>query len=91
MNPSRFLGATTEVSMVCLFLATILGSVSLDFAVEARVGSHEFRFLGFGVLLSSASSGVDICGGSSINIHVISSLRGGASSIVVVSSIVVPS
>ena len=55
LNPSRFLGfvrATTEITMVCLFLATILGLVSFDFTEEARIASHEFRFLGFGVLLS---------------------------------------
>jgi len=87
MNSSRFLGvvgATTEVTVVGLFLVTILGSVSLDFAVEARVASHEFHFLGFRVLLSSASDGVNVCGDSSIDIHMISSLRGGVLSIVVV-------
>ena len=86
MNPSRFpgvIGVTAEVSAVCLFLATILGSVSLDFTVEARVASHEFHFLGLRVLLSSASGGVDICGDSSIDVHMISSLRGGMTSIVV--------
>jgi len=38
MNPSGFpsiVGVTAEVTMVSLFLATILGSVFLDFAVEA--------------------------------------------------------
>jgi len=89
MNPGRFPRATAEVSAVCLFLVTILGSVSLDFAVEARVASHEFHFLGFGVLLSSASGSIDICGNSSIDIHMISSLRGGALSIIVVSSLVI--
>jgi len=63
MNPSGFpgvVGTTAEVTMVSLFLATILGSVSLDFAVEAQVASHEFRFLGFEVLLSSASRSFDV-------------------------------
>jgi len=63
MNPSGFpgiVGATAEVTVVSLFLVTILCSVSLGFAVEARIASHEFRFLGFRVLLSSASGGVDI-------------------------------
>jgi len=78
---------TAKVSTVCLFLVTILGLVSLDFAVEARVASHKFHFLGFRVLLSSASGGVNICGDSSVDVHMISSLRGGVLSIVVVSSI----
>jgi len=63
VNPSGFpsiVGATAEVTAVCLFLATILGSVSLDFAVEAQIAFHEFRFLGFGMLLSSTSGGVDV-------------------------------
>jgi len=94
MNPSGFLGVagtTAEVSVVCLFLATIPGLVSLDFAVEARVASYEFCFLGFRMLLSSASSGINIYGDSSVNVHMISSLGGGASSIVVVPSITVSS
>ena len=63
VDPSGFpsiVGMTAEVTAVSLFLATILGSVSLDFAVEARIASHEFCFLGFGVLLSSASGVVDV-------------------------------
>jgi len=63
MNPSGFpgvVGMTAEIIAVSLFLVTILGSVSLDFAVEAQVAFHEFRFLGFGVLLSSASSGIGV-------------------------------
>jgi len=63
VDPSGFpsiVGTTAEVTTVSLFLATILGSVSLDFTVEAQVASHEFRFLGFGVLLSSASGVVDV-------------------------------
>jgi len=63
VNPSGFpgvVGATAEVTVVCLFLATILGSVFLDFAVEAQVAFHKFHFLGFGVLLSSASGGIDV-------------------------------
>jgi len=63
MNPSGFpgvVGATTEITAVSLFLAAILGSVSFDFAIEAQVASHEFRSLGFGVLLSSASSSIDV-------------------------------
>ena len=38
MNPSRFLGfvgLTAEITVVCLFLVTIPGSVSFDFAIEA--------------------------------------------------------
>jgi len=84
MNPGRFLGiigVTAEVIAVGLFLATILGLVSFDFAVEAGVASHEFCFLCFGVLGSSAGSGIDF---RDINIHTISSLRGGTLSIVVV-------
>jgi len=93
MNPSGFpgvVGATTEVTMVSLFLVTILGSVSFDFAVEAQVAFHEFRSLGFGVLLSSASGSVDIRGDCSVNVHMISSLRGGAS-VVLVPPVIVPS
>jgi len=63
MNPSGFpsiVGATAEVTAVSLFLATILGSVSLDFTVEAQVASHKFCFLGFGMLLSSASGSIDV-------------------------------
>jgi len=51
----RIVGLTAEVTAVGLFLATIFGLVSLFFAIEAQVASHEFRFLGFGILLSSAS------------------------------------
>ena len=82
-------GSTAEVTTVSLFLATILGSMSLDFAVEAGVASHEFRFLGFGVLLSSASNVVNVCGSSGIEIHIISSLGGGVS-VVFVLPVVVP-
>jgi len=63
VDPGRFpgvIGTTTVVPMVSLFLATILGSVSFDFTVEARIASHKFRFLGFGMLLSSASDGIDV-------------------------------
>jgi len=63
MNPSGFpgvVGVTAEVTAVSLFLATILGSVSLDFAVEAQIASYDFRFLGFRMLLSSASGSVDV-------------------------------
>jgi len=74
--------------MVCLFLATILGSVSLFFAIEAQVASHELHFLGLGVLLFSASSSVNVCGDSSVDVHMISSLRG---SMLVVSPIIVSS
>jgi len=56
----RVVELTAEITAVCLFLATILGSVSLFFTIEARVASHKFRFLGFGVLLSSASGGIDV-------------------------------
>jgi len=92
VNPSRFLGfvgMTTKVIVVGLFLATILGSVSLDFTVEAQVASHKFCFLGFGVLLSSASDGVNVCGFSSVDVHMVSSLRGGTFPIVspIVSSV----
>jgi len=76
--------------VVGLFLATILGSMSLDFAVEAQVASHEFCFLGFGVLLSSTSGGVDAFSDCSVDVHMISSLRGGAS-IVLVPPVVVSS
>jgi len=55
-------------AVVRCFLATILGTVSQDFAVEALVVLHKLLFLGFGVLHSSAAGGV--------NVHVISSLRG---------------
>jgi len=63
VDPSGFpsiVGTTAEVTAVSLFLVTILGSVPFDFAVEAQVASHKFRFLGFRVLLSSASSSVDV-------------------------------
>ena len=43
------------------------------------------------MLLSSASCSVDISGDSSINVHMISSLRGGTSSIIVASSIAISS
>ena len=43
------------------------------------------------MLLSSASSGIDIGGDCSIDVHMISSLRGGTSSIVVVPPIAVSS
>ena len=55
---------------ICCFLATILGAVSRYFAVEALIILHEFLFLGFGVLVSSATGGIDV--------HMISSLRGHA-------------
>jgi len=61
--------------------------VSLDFTVEAQVGLHEFRFLGFRVLLSSASGGIDVC---SVDVHMVSSLRGSAL-VVSVPPVVVPS
>jgi len=94
MNPGGFPGiveTTVEVTAVCLFLATILGLVPFGFTVEAQVASHKFRFLGFRVLLSSTSGGINICGDSSIDIHMISSLRGSMLVIlpVVVSSLVV--
>jgi len=57
-----------EWVVVCCFLVTILGAVSLNFAVEALVVLHELLFLGFRVLCSSATGGV--------NVHVVSSLRG---------------
>jgi len=63
MNPSGFpgvVGATAEVTVVSLFLVTILGLVSLNFAVEAQVASHKFHFLGFRVLLPSTCGGVDV-------------------------------
>jgi len=82
-NRSGLIRATTVVTMVCLFIATVSGSMSFVFAIEASVASHEFCFLGFRVLLSSASYSVNICGDSSIDVHMISSLRGGVSSIVV--------
>ena len=50
------------------FLATILGAVSRYLTVEALIVLHEFLSLGFGVLVSSATGGVDV--------HMISSLRG---------------
>jgi len=62
--------STIEWAAICCFLATILGAVCLNFAVEALVVFHEFLFLGFGVLRSSATGG--------INVHVVSSLRGRA-------------
>ena len=55
----RIVESTTEVTVVGLFLATDISSVSLFFAIEAQIASHEFRFLGFGVLLSSGGS-VDV-------------------------------
>jgi len=91
MSPNRLLGvveSTAVVSAVCLFLATILGSVSLFFTVEAQVASYELRFLGLRVLLSSASGSVNVCGDGSVDVHMISSLRG---SMLVVSPIVVSS
>jgi len=63
--------------------------MSFDFAIKAGVVFHEVRFLGLRVLLSSARGGIDIGGNCSIDVHMISSLRGGASSIVVASSIIV--
>ena len=75
-------GVLAAPGTVCLFLATIAGLVSFDFAVEALPFFHKFRFLGFGVLLASSQNvGVDV--------HGVSSLRGGASSIVVSSSTVI--
>jgi len=93
VNSSRFprvVGSTAEVTVVGLFLATVFGLVSLFFAIEARVASHEFRFLGLGVLLSSAG-GVNVCSNSGVDIHVVSSLRGGVFVVppIVVSSLVV--
>ena len=79
---------TAEVTAVGLFLATDIGSVSWFFAIEAQVASHEFHFLGFRVLLSFASGSIDIC---SVDIHMISSLRGGTLVVlpVVASSLVI--
>jgi len=90
VDSSRFF-ATTEITMVGLFLATIFGLVSLDLAVKARIAFHEFHFLSFGVLLSSAIDGVNICGDSSIDVHMVSFLRGGALSIVALPPIAVSS
>jgi len=93
VNPGGFpgvVGATTEITAVSLFLATILSLVSLDFAVEAQVASHKFCFLGFGVLLSSASGGIDIFSDCSVDVHMISSLRGGVSVIFVLPVVVPP-
>ena len=84
-------GATTEITAVYLFLATILGTMPFDFTIEACIASYEFHFLCFRVLSSSASCGIDIGGDCSIDIHVISSLRGGTSSIIVASPIAIPS
>ena len=61
--------APMGVAIRC-FLATILGAVSRYFAIEALIVLHKFLFLGFGVLVSSATGG--------INVHVVSSLRGRA-------------
>jgi len=69
-----------EWAAVCCFLVTILDLVSSNFAVEALIVLHEFLFLGFGVLLSSATGG--------IHIHVVSSLRGCAVIVSVWSSVV---
>ena len=93
MNPSGFpsiVGATAEVTAVSLFLATILGLVSFGFAVEAQVASHEFCFLGFGVLLSSANGSIDVCGDCGIDVHMISSLGGGTLVVFVPPVIVLP-
>jgi len=68
--PGVVSASAIEWVAVCCFLATILDLVSSDFAVEALVVLHEFLFLGFGVLLSSATGG--------IHVHVVSSLRGSA-------------
>jgi len=92
VSPSGFpsvVGTTAEVTAVSLFLATDVGSVSWFFAVEAQVASHEVRFLGLGVLLST-SSGIDVCGDCSVDVHMVSSLRGGAL-VVPVPPVVVPS
>ena len=55
-------------SMVFGFLATILGAMASDFAVETLVVLHELCFLLFRV----------IGGADSVNIHVDSALGGGA-------------
>jgi hypothetical protein len=52
--------------MVHSFLATIFGAMSFDFAVKALVAFHEFCFLFFGM----------VGGTDSIDIHMVSSLRG---------------
>ena len=68
--------------MVCLFLVTISGLMSFDFAVETFSLLHEFCFLGFRMLLASSQSiGVDV--------HSVSALGSSASSRVVSSSTVI--
>jgi len=91
VNFGRFSGVvwtTAEITAVCLFLATVPGLVSSIFTVETGVVSHKFCFLCFGVLLSSAFSGINVCGDCSVDIHMVSSLRG---STLVVLPVVVPS
>ena len=63
-------------SMVCLFLATIAGLMSFDFAVKTLSFLYELGFLGLGVLLSSSQ---DI----SIDIHSVSALGNGMPPLVV--------
>jgi len=80
---------TAGLTAVGLFLATVVGSMSWFFAVEAQVASHEFRFLGFRVL-SSASGSVNVRGDCSVDVHMVSSLRGGASVVPVPPVVVSP-
>jgi hypothetical protein len=54
--------------MVHGFFATIFGAMPFDFTVKALVAFHEFCFLFFRMI-----GGMD-----SIDVHVVSSLRGGA-------------
>jgi len=82
-------GLTTKVTAVCLFLVTILGMMPSDFTVETCIVFHEFCFLGFRVLLSSGTSGIDVGGNNGINIYIRSFLEGSPLSIAIVSSIAI--
>ena len=49
-----FASVLAASGMVCLFLVTIAGLMSFDFAIETFSFLHEFSFLGLGVLLTSS-------------------------------------
>jgi len=76
------IGSSVISGMVCYFLATDASLMSFDFAIKAFVFVHELLLFSVGVSLSH------FCG---VDIHSVSSLRGGAWSGIFVSSILIAS
>ena len=79
------------VSASSLFLAAISSAVSSDFAVETLIVFHKFLFLFFGVCLSIAARCIGSVDFYGVDVHCVSSLRGGASSSAVIVVVTVSS